>query len=104
MAAPAVRVGIVGSGFMAKAHSLAYGNQAAYFGEAAPRARKVRLADVTPELARAGADRFGWESSTGEWHEVTRADDLDLVSIVTPNDAHHDIAIDAARHGKHVLC
>jgi len=104
MAAPVVRVGMVGSGFMAKAHSLAYGNQAAYFGDQAPRARKVRLADVTPELARAGADRFGWESSAADWRAVTRADDVDLVSIVTPNDAHHDIAIDAVRHGKHVLC
>jgi levoglucosan dehydrogenase len=35
---------------------------------------------------------------------VTRADDIDLVLVLTPNDSHAEIAIDALRHGKHVLC
>jgi predicted dehydrogenase len=99
-----IRVGIVGSGFMAKAHSMAYANQPVYFSPPPALARKVRLADVTPQLAAAGASRYGWDTSTSDWREITRADDVDLVDIVTPNDAHRDIALDAARHGKHVLC
>ncbi|HUR01540.1 MAG TPA: Gfo/Idh/MocA family oxidoreductase [Nonomuraea sp.] len=99
-----IRVGIVGSGFMAKAHSMAYANQPVYFSPPPALAQKVCLADLTPDLAAAGASRYGWESSTADWREITRADDIDLVDIVTPNDAHRDIAIDAARHGKHVLC
>ena len=99
-----IRVGLVGSGFMAKAHSMAYANQYTYFAEPAALARKVRLADVTADLAALGARRFGWESSTADWREITRADDVDLVDIVTPNDLHYDIAMDAVRHGKHVIC
>ena len=29
---------------------------------------------------------------------------IDLVTVAIPNDAHHDVCIDAMRHGKHVVC
>jgi predicted dehydrogenase len=99
-----IRVGLIGSGFMGKAHSMAWANQTVYFWPPPALPRKVRLADVTPELASVGARRFGWESWTADWRQVTRAPDIDVVDVVAPNEAHAEIAIDAARHGKHVLC
>jgi predicted dehydrogenase len=99
-----IRVGLTGSGFMGKAHSMAYANQPVYFSPPPALSRRVRLAGVTPELAESGARRFGWERRAADWRDVTRADDIDLVDIVAPNDAHAEIAIDAARHGKHILC
>ena len=39
-----------------------------------------------------------------DWRAVTRADDVDLVFVLTPNDSHAEIGIDALAHGKHVLC
>ena len=39
-----------------------------------------------------------------DWREVTRAGDVDLVLVLTPNDSHAEISLDALAHGKHVLC
>jgi predicted dehydrogenase len=100
----AIRIGIVGSGFMTRAHTMAYNNAPSIYWPALPPVEKVRLADVTQELATAGADRWGWGEGVTDWRTITRADDVDLVDIVTPNDVHAEIAIDAAAHGKHVLC
>lgn len=89
---------------MAKTHSLAYSNARMLGGNDLPSIEPIRVADVDEEIARAAASRFGWGQSTTEWREVTRAPDVDLVDIVTPNNVHAEIAIDAARHGKHVIC
>jgi levoglucosan dehydrogenase len=100
----AVRIGLVGSGFMARAHTMAYNNAPAVYWPGLPTVEKVRLADIDDALARGAADRWGWRDATVDWRRVTQADDVDLVDIVTPNDLHAEIAIDAARHGKHILC
>lgn len=99
-----VRIGIVGSGFMAKAHTMAYNNVTGLYWPELPPVGKVRMAGLTAALAREGAERWGWADHTDDWRRVTQADDVDLVDVVTPNDAHAEIAIDAARHGKSVLC
>jgi levoglucosan dehydrogenase len=100
----ALRVGLVGAGFMAKAHTLAYVNARLLSPDALPPVERVRVADVDAELARRAASAYGWSEGCADWRAVTRADDIDLVDVATPNDSHAEIAIDAARHGKHVLC
>lgn len=104
MSSRTIRVGIVGSGFMAKAHTMAYDALTGLYWPELPHVEKVRMAGLTEQLAREGAARWGWADHTDDWTRVTRADDVDLVDIVTPNDAHAEIAIDAARHGKGILC
>ncbi len=99
-----VRVGLVGGGFMAKTHSLAYSAAQMLDYDAFPELETVRVADIDIEAARRAAASYGWQEATDDWTAVTRADDVDLVDIVTPNNAHAEIAIDAARHGKHILC
>jgi len=99
-----VRIGLVGSGFMARAHTMAFNNAPSVYWPDLPALEKVRLADVDEQLARSAAVRWGWAEATADWRRVTQADDVDLVDVVTPNDIHAEIAIDAARHGKHVLC
>jgi predicted dehydrogenase len=99
-----IQVGMVGSGYVAKAHTLAYNNAPLLYWPNLPQVNKRRIADVSPELAARGAQRLGWSEGVDDWRRVTQADDIDLVDIVTPNDTHAEIAIDAANHGKHVLC
>jgi predicted dehydrogenase len=99
-----LRVGMVGSGYMAKTHTLGYENAALIYGDRLPKIERVRISDISPELAEAGAQRWGWAEATADWHEITAAAEIDLVDIVTPNHAHAEPAIDAVRNGKHVLC
>ena len=99
-----IRVGMVGSGFIACVHSLAYASVSRVYWPSLPDIQRLRIADVTLELARTGASRLGWEEATDDWREITRSHDIDVVDIVTPNHTHPDIAIDAAKHGKHVFC
>ena len=89
---------------MAKMHSLAMRNLNALNPGQVPEIRMVRLADINDELAQEGARRWGWSSHCTDWKEITRAEDIDAVVIITPNDSHADIAIDALKHQKHVFC
>lgn len=97
-------VAIIGSGLMAKAHTMAWRNLQAVYGNISHDIRLVILADATEELARAGADQFGYAEWTTSWEEAVNHPDVDVVDIVTPNWLHKDVAIAAARAGKHMWC
>jgi predicted dehydrogenase len=98
-----IRFGIIGSGYMAKMHSLALRNIGSYLPEL-PTIQMIRMADIVPGAARAGAERWGWGDATDDPTEVTDADDIDVVIVITPNNSHADYAINAFAHGKHVFC
>jgi len=100
----AVRIGLVGAGFMGKIHSIAYRNAAMLFGHEVPAVDPVVVTDFDPALAERAVSDWGWSRSVRDWHEVTSSNDVDVVDICTPNDTHVDIALDALAHGKHVLC
>ena len=53
-------IGLIGSGFMGKGHSVAYQLVPRIFEELAARPRLVVLGDVSEELARAAAERLGF--------------------------------------------
>jgi predicted dehydrogenase len=94
---------MIGGGFMARAHALAYAMAPIAYQLPAALRRQV-VVDVTTELAAAAAATFGFEEWHTDWQSVVRRDDIDIVDIVTPNDSHEPIAIAAADAGKHVLC
>ena len=99
-----VNVGVIGAGFMGKAHSLAYAAMPMFFWPAPALPHRRVIAEVTDELAREAAARFGYDRGTGDWRRVIDDPEVDLVDIATPNDRHPEIAIAAAEAGKHVLC
>jgi predicted dehydrogenase len=99
-----VNIGMIGGGFMGKAHSLAYAAMPMFFWPApAIPVRKI-VAEATDALARDAAARFGFEAHTGDWRRVVEDPSVDVVDIATPNDSHAEIAIAAAKAGKHILC
>jgi len=99
-----VNVGVIGAGFMGKAHSLAYAAMPMFFWPAPAIPRRAIIAEVTDDLAAEAAARFGYERSTGDWRRVVEDPEVDLVDIAVPNDAHPEIAIAAVEAGKHVIC
>jgi predicted dehydrogenase len=98
-----IRVGMVGGGFMARTYSFAL---SAVHGLAPdlPAVERRRMADLDPELGLRTARAWGWGELSRDWRDVTRAADVDLVLVLTPNDSHAEISQDAFAHGKHVLC
>lgn len=99
-----LRFGIIGSGYMAKTHSLALRNIQGFLWPKIPKIEMLRLADINGNLADESARRWGWNEACTDWRYITRADDIDVVVIITPNDSHEEIATDAFAHGKHVFC
>jgi predicted dehydrogenase len=101
--AKTLRVGMIGYRFMGRAHSNAWRQAPRFF----PLKAHVELHTVCGRDAQAvqsARAQLGWEHATTDWREVVENPLIDVVDINTPNDSHAEIAIAAARNGKHVLC
>ncbi|OQP13058.1 MULTISPECIES: Gfo/Idh/MocA family protein [Geobacillus] len=98
-----IRVGMVGYKFMGKAHSQAFRNVNFYFDVDGEYELKA-ICGRNKEGVASAAQRYGWESYETDWRALIERDDIDLIDIGTPTDSHKEIAIAAARAGKHVIC
>ncbi len=67
-------------------------------------ARVVAIASQHRERAEAVAKEFEIPHVAGDWREVVKRDDVDLVSIVTPPAVHLEMTLAALANGKSVLC
>ncbi|MCS6878698.1 MAG: Gfo/Idh/MocA family oxidoreductase [Geminicoccaceae bacterium] len=98
-----LRIGLVGSGFMGRSHALAWRIAPLVF-ELPVRPEIVVLADRTEELAAQAARQLAIPRATGDWRDVVRDPEVDLVDITTPNALHKEIALAAIEAGKAVYC
>ena len=98
-----IGIGLIGTGFMGKAHALAWRQARAVFGDL-PAPRLELLCETPAEKARAMADQFGFARATADWQALVADPKVDVVSITTPNALHREIAIAALQAGKHVWC
>ncbi len=98
-----LRIGMIGYGFMGRAHSNAYKRLNDFFPcEHRPVLQAV--AARNQEKAQAFASNWGYQRVETDWRRLTEASDIDLIDICSPNDTHREIAIAAALAGKMVLC
>ncbi|WP_308799851.1 Gfo/Idh/MocA family protein [Agromyces silvae] len=97
-------VAIIGDGLMAKEHSMALRNVRPVFGAGLPEPRLVVIVHPDEARARAAAEQYGVERWTTSWQDAVADPEVDLVDIVTPNLHHRDVAVAAARAGKHIWC
>lgn len=98
-----LNVGMIGYGFMARAHSNAWSNVAHFFDTGYRPVLKAAAARNASKL-RHFAEMWGYESVESDWRTLIARKDIDAVDICVPNDMHAEIAIAAARAGKMVLC
>jgi levoglucosan dehydrogenase len=99
-----LNVGVIGAGFMGKAHSLAYAAMPMFFWPVPAIPKRYVIAEANDELAAEAAIRFGYERHTSDWRELVADPQVDVVDIATPNNLHAAIAVAAAQAGKHVIC
>jgi len=98
-----VNVGLIGYGFMGKAHSNAYKRVNDFFSlEHRPVLKAV--CGRSKDKAKAFADNWGYESVETDWRKLIERQDIDLIDICTPNNTHAEIALAAASAGKMILC
>src|SRR3954462_2565884 len=97
-----LNIGMIGYGFMGRAHSNAFRTAPNFFD--LPR-RPVLKAACGRDRAKteAFAGMWGYESVETDWRRVIERKDIDLVDICVPNDLHKEIAIAAAEAGKAVI-
>lgn len=98
-----LRVGMIGYGFMGRVHSNSWRQVPHFF----PLKARIELHSICGrDRARVEAARaqLGWQYAATDWREVVESPLIDIVDICSANDSHADIALAAARAGKHVLC
>jgi predicted dehydrogenase len=98
-----LRIGMIGYGFMGKAHSNAY-LQAPRFFKSDYKPVLKALCARNAEKAHSFASNWGYESVETDWRKLLQRSDIDAVDICTPNNIHKEIAIEAAKAGKMILC
>lgn len=98
-----LNVGMIGYGFMGKAHSHAFLCVNKYFDLPIKFNMKI-ICGRTEKNVKHVQEKWGWEDYSLDWKEVAKRDDIDLIDIGTPNNIHVPIILEAAKRGKHILC
>ena len=98
-----LRIGLIGYGFMGRAHSNAFKKVSQFFDlKHRPVLQAVCARDAAK--AKAFAENWGYHSIETDWRRLVERDDIDLIDIASPNNTHAEIAIAAAKAGKMILC
>lgn len=98
---PYIRVALIGTEFMGRAHSQAWRSVGA-FTDIPPVSLQV-LVGRDPAKTSAAAQRLGWREASTHWRTTVERDDVDVVDICTPGHLHAEIAEAALFAGKHVI-
>jgi predicted dehydrogenase len=92
----AVKVGLIGTGFVADIHAAA--------ARLVPEVEAVAVASPTPGKARHFAEERGIPNAFEDYRDLLRIKEVELVTLALPNHLHARACLDAAAAGKHVVC
>lgn len=98
-----IGIGMIGCGFMGRTHGNAYVKAARFFNLPARPVLKA-VCGLPIQAAQEMADQWGWERATDNYMDILNDKEIQLVSILTPNNMHAEVAIAAAKAGKHIIC
>lgn len=99
-----LNIGMIGYGFMGRAHTNGYKRVGDFFPELEYRPVLKAACARSSEKIQAFADQWGYESIETDWKTLIARDDIDAVDICVPNNLHKEIAIACAEAGKMILC
>ena len=97
-----ISVGVIGWGFMGMTHTYALRGIPLLYPGADFEIRLACICTRRIEKAREAMRACGFERCTDDYRELLAMEDIDVVSICTPNEAHEEMAIAALKAGKHV--
>jgi predicted dehydrogenase len=96
-------IGMIGYGFMGRAHSNGYRKVSNFFDLEYKPVLKAACARDAAKV-KEFADKWGYESVETDWRKLIARKDIDAIDICTPNNTHCEIALAAAQAGKMILC
>jgi len=103
MAKKKLNIAMIGYGFMGRTHSNGFLKAPKFFNlDYEPVLKTICARNA--EKAQEFATNWGYESIETDWRAVIKRKDIDLIDIASPNDTHCDIAVEAAKAGKMVMC
>jgi predicted dehydrogenase len=103
-AAPELGIGMLGYGFMGKAHTNAYKKIPYMFWPPTVRTRLVAMYGRTEDRVAEAVNRYGYEGYYTSWEQMMEDPRIDVFDNCGPDAAHCEPSIAAAQAGKHVLC
>src|SRR3954453_19504254 len=98
-----LNVGMIGYGFMGRAHSNAYKQVGQFFPSQHKVVLKAACARNAAEIKKF-ADTWGYESTETDWRKLIERKDIDVIDVCVPNNLHAEICLAAAAAGKMILC
>lgn len=97
-------VGMVGYGFIGKVHSHAHLALPLFYDPPPARTRLIGVCTASDASGQKAMQQAGFTFATTDFRELLDRDDIHLIHICTPNDAHRDAVLAALRAGKHIYC
>jgi predicted dehydrogenase len=98
-----IGVGIIGTGFMGRAHGLAYRAVAGIFPVQLRPVLEV-VADNNREAGARAGRQLGFNRVTEDWKDLVEDPKVEIVAITAPNVVHKEMSLAAIKAGKHVHC
>ena len=98
-----IGIGIIGGGYMGKAHSVAYAAVGAVFATKL-RPQLEMIAASSEASAEKYSQAYGFKRGTADWQELVNDKAVDAVIIASPQSLHKEIALAAFKLGKPVFC
>jgi len=101
---PEIGVGLLGYGFMGRAHVNAYRTLSYMTWPPPLLPRLVAIGGRTDAAVREAAERLGFARAATDWRELVEDERIGLFDNAGPNGVHAEPTIAAAEAGKHVVC
>jgi len=91
-----IKAGIIGTGFIGPSHIEAL-RRLGYV-------EIVALSDINAEVAQQKAKLLSIDKAYGDYHDLLKNSEIEVVHICTPNNLHYTMSKEALEAGKHVIC
>ncbi len=92
-----VKIGIIGAGRIGQVHAKSISGSISG-------AEIVAISDPYLDGAKKAADQFGIPEAYTNYQQILQNAAIDAVLICSPTNTHADIAMEAAKAGKHIFC
>ena len=103
--AKTLNIGVIGCGFMGRAHSNAWSQVTHFFKrEHRPVLKACYGRQEDKAKLQEFASRWGYESTETDWRKIVARQDIDLIDVCVPNNMHREVVLAAAAAGKIVVC